>query len=63
MKVQIVLSSGSNPLYLQYVSKGHVVTTYKPNMAITLPESTARQLLTKVQSRWPMAQLSYSLGA
>ncbi|EPR4993737.1 hypothetical protein ACU6DI_002782 [Vibrio navarrensis] len=63
MKAQIVLSSGSNPLYLQYVSKGHVVTTYKPSMAITLPESTARQLLTKVQSRWPLAQLSYELGA
>lgn len=63
MKVQIQLAPGTNPLYLQYVSKGHVVTTYKPSMAITMPESTARQLLTKVQSRWPMAQLSFRLGA
>lgn len=61
MKAQIQLTPGIKPLYLQCVTKGHVVTTYNSNIAITLPESTARQLLNKIKSRWPVAQLSYSI--
>ncbi|AXX62071.1 TPA: hypothetical protein RQK43_000234 [Vibrio vulnificus] len=61
MNVQILLSSGTHPVFLKSISKGDIVTTFDPKHALTLPSSTARMLLPMVKRRWPMAQLSYSL--
>ncbi|MBG0758701.1 hypothetical protein BOO22_04665 [Vibrio cidicii] len=61
LKARILLSSGTESLYLQSFLKGHVVTTTHHVHALTLPENTARQLLNKIKSRWPVAQLSYSI--
>ncbi|HFQ4957234.1 TPA: hypothetical protein ACGU9A_002467 [Vibrio vulnificus] len=63
MKAQIVLSSGAHPVFLKSVLKGDIVTTFDQKQALTLPDSTAKKLLPMVTRRWPVAQLSYSLGA
>lgn len=62
MKARILLASGVHPRYLASFFTGITVTSNIAD-AMTLPVSEASDLLQKIQDRWPLAQLSYELGA
>ncbi|HFQ5075251.1 TPA: hypothetical protein ACGU7E_004281 [Vibrio vulnificus] len=63
MKVQIQLTSGVHPRFLMSTERGFVETTSKQSEAIRFTQAQANQVLESIKPKWPLAQLSYELGA
>ncbi|MBE4592212.1 hypothetical protein BOO24_07490 [Vibrio navarrensis] len=63
MKARILLVSGPHPRFLMTNERGFVETTSKQSEAVSLPQAQAVKVLESIKSKWPLAQLSYELGA